>query len=200
VTRVAVLDHGMGNLRSVAKALEAVGAEVSVTAEPGELRRADGLCVPGQGVFGRCMSRLSSTSLGDAVRDWIAAGRPLLGICLGMQVLFESSEERGPVAGLGIFAGRVARLPDSVTVPHIGWNTVFGADASQGEHFYFDHSYVAHPDDPSIVSGWCRHGSRFAASIASGTVFATQFHPEKSGAAGLRLLEGWVRQRELARR
>ncbi|MGH2820542.1 MAG: imidazole glycerol phosphate synthase subunit HisH, partial [Actinomycetota bacterium] len=121
--KVAVLDHGMGNLRSVARALEAAGARVRVTARPPEISQEDALCVPGQGIFGRCMQSLSSSGLDDMLREWLASGRPYLGICLGMQVLFESSEE-GPEKGLAIIEGQVARLPGHVRVPHIGWNTV----------------------------------------------------------------------------
>lgn len=176
----------MGNLRSVAKALEATGATVEVTGELDALTRADRLCVPGQGIFGRCVDNLRGASLHDFIRDWIASERPYLGICLGMQVLFDSSEERGPVDGLGILGGSVRRLPDSVRVPHIGWNTV------GDEHYYFDHSYGVFPDDAAIVSGWCEHGATFAASIETGSILGVQFHPEKSAAAGLALLESWV--------
>lgn len=183
--RVAVLDHGMGNLRSVAKALEAAGASVDVTDQSLGIYAADALCVPGQGIFGRCMSNLAERNSDEVVRDWIAAGKPFLGICLGMQILFESSEEGG-ADGLGIFQGRVARLADSVPVPHIGWNTV------NGEYFYFDHSFAAHPADESIVEGWCEHGTRFAATIRNGGVLGVQFHPEKSGTAGIALLKRWV--------
>jgi imidazole glycerol-phosphate synthase subunit HisH len=181
---IAVLDHGMGNLRSVARALETAGATVAVTADVGEIRRSDGLCVPGQGIFGRCMNALRG-ALGETVRDWIDAGRPMLGICLGMQVLFESSEEDG-APGLGLFSGPVTRLPATVTVPHIGWNTVGDT------YFYFDHSYAAHPADESIVSGWCDHGERFAAAIRHDGLLGVQFHPEKSGRAGIDLLRGWL--------
>jgi glutamine amidotransferase len=182
-----VLDHGMGNLRSVAKSLEAVGAVADVTMEPTSIERADKLCVPGQGVFGRCATNLKSSGLDEVISAWIADGRPYLGICLGMQVLFESSEEDGPVPGLGLLSGAVTKLPDIVTIPHIGWNEV------NDEHYYFDHSYAVHPVDPEIVTGWCEHGERFAARIETGPILGVQFHPEKSAAAGLALLEGWVR-------
>ena len=196
--RVAVLDHGMGNLRSVAKALEAAGAaDVVVTGKPEEIRRADGLCVPGQGIFGRCMQSLETTGLADVVRDWIGDARPYLGICLGMQVLYESSEERGAQAGLGVLPGRVERLPSSVTVPHMGWNTVRGAGSAgpqdeRAEWFYFDHSYAVQPSDGAMVRGWCEHGDRFAAWISTGSITAVQFHPEKSSSAGIALLRKWL--------
>ena len=177
----------MGNIRSVAKALEASGAKVNVTADSSEIHAAAKLCVPGQGIFDRCIASLDAAGLDDVVRAWIADERPYLGICLGMQVLFTSSEERGPIEGLGILSGTVTRLSsDAVAVPHIGWNEV------DGRHYYFDHSYAVRPADPSIVSGWCDHGERFAARIQHGSILGVQFHPEKSAAAGLALLEKWV--------
>jgi len=187
VTRtVGVLDHGMGNLRSVAKALEAAGATVTVSPDPATLSRADALCVPGQGIFGVCMDNLARAGLGDMVRAWIEEGRPYLGICLGMQVLFEASDERGPRPGLGVLPGKVTRLAPGVPVPHIGWNLV-GDD-----YFYFDHSYAVHPADDSMVEGWCEHGERFAAIVRSGPVLGVQFHPEKSSTGGIALLQNWL--------
>jgi glutamine amidotransferase len=175
----------MGNLRSVAKALEAAGARVRLASSPAEAGSADALCVPGQGIFGRCMAALGSTGFADLVRDWAAAERPFLGICLGMQVLFETSEE-GAAPGLGLLRGEVRRLPDRVTVPHIGWNTV-------GDTYsYFDHSYAAFPGDESIVAGWAEHGERFAAAVRAGSLLGVQFHPEKSGRDGIALLRRWV--------
>jgi imidazole glycerol-phosphate synthase subunit HisH len=190
--RVVVLDHGMGNLRSVSKALEAAGANVEVTADKGRVIGSDGLCVPGQGIFGRCMEEMSRDGLGDLVREWIAADRPYLGICLGMQVLFEASEEKGPVPGLGIIEGEVLRLPSSVSVPHIGWNKVRPAPDRSDGYFYFDHSYAVRPADDQVVAGWCEHGDEFAAVVRSGSVLAVQFHPEKSGTSGIEFLKGWV--------
>lgn len=190
--KVAVLDHGMGNLRSVAKALEVAGADVAVVAAPEAAGRARALCVPGQGIFGRCMENLARTGLAEAVRDWLESGRPYLGICLGMQILFESSEERGPIEGLGVVSGDVRRLRGDVRVPHIGWNEVAWAGGGKDEYFYFDHSYAAHPVDDAIVSGWCEHGERFAAAVESGSATLVQFHPEKSGRAGIQFLRGWV--------
>ena len=209
--RVAVLDHGMGNLRSVAKALEAAGATVDVTSGPGAIRACDALCVPGQGIFGRCMTNLGRLQLTEMVREWVSEDRPYLGICLGMQVLFETSEEaafgeaatgetasdeavtdgevsegEGGQVGLGILQGHVRRLPPSVRVPHIGWNEV------ANEYYYFDHSYAAFPKDDNIVTGWCDYGDRFAAQIRRGSILGVQFHPEKSARAGIELLKGWV--------
>lgn len=185
--RVVVLDHGMGNLRSVAKALEAAGASVDVSDQAMGIHAADALCVPGQGIFGRCMTNLEGLRLSDTVREWVNSDKPFLGICLGMQILFDNSEE-GAADGLGVFGGRVTRLFGDVPVPHIGWNTV------NDEYFYFDHSFAAHPADASIVEGWCEHGGRFAAQIRQGRVLGVQFHPEKSGAAGIALLRRWVEE------
>jgi glutamine amidotransferase len=183
----------MGNLRSVAKALEAAGATVTVTGDRDALDRCDALCVPGQGIFGRCVSALQSAGLDEPVRDWVSASKPFLGICLGMQVLFDSSEEGG-APGLGIFQGHVTRLPTSVRVPHIGWNEVepVGTSSVERQYFYFDHSFAVAPTQPSTVSAWCDHGIRFAASIETGSLLGVQFHPEKSGRAGIRLLRRWM--------
>lgn len=207
--KVAVMDHSMGNLRSVAKALEAAGADVVVSADPDEISRCEGLCVPGQGIFGRCMTALGKDGLGALVTEWIEAERPYLGICLGMQILFEYGGE-SEVAGLGLIGGEVTRLQGEVPIPHIGWNEVYWREDSQDDrtagaqkrsvstdrrtnvYYYFDHSFVARPTDDEVVSGWCEHGERFAASITSGSVTATQFHPEKSGDDGISLLKGWV--------
>jgi glutamine amidotransferase len=183
--RVAVLDHGMGNLHSVAKAFEAAGATVTVASVSEEIDRCDALCVPGQGIFGRCMSNLQSLGLDRLVRDWIEAGRPFLGICLGMQILFEHSEEGGH-EGLGVLAGEVRRLSNGIRIPHIGWNVV-GDD-----YFYFDHSYAAYPADEAIVEAWCEHGGRWAASVRRDSILGLQFHPEKSGRSGIALLASWL--------
>jgi imidazole glycerol-phosphate synthase subunit HisH len=183
---VAVLDYGMGNLRSVAKALEAAGANAVVTSATSEVLRSEALCVPGQGIFGRCMDNLAAAGQDGLVRRWLEDGRPYLGICLGMQILFDSSEERGPVAGLSVLPGEVQRLRGDVRVPHMGWSEV------NGEHFYFDHSFAVFPADDSFVTGWCTHGRRFAAMVNRGSLTAVQFHPEKSGAAGIALLRGWL--------
>ena len=188
---VAVVDHGMGNLRSVAKALDETGATASISDEPAAFESADALCVPGQGIFGRCMANLSARGMGDVILEWVAGSRPLLGICLGMQVLFDDSEEGG-APGLGVLRGSVRRLPGTVRVPHIGWNTVSDA-GGKAEHYYFDHSFAVYPEDEGIVRGWCEHGNRFAAWVGIGSVTAVQFHPEKSSRAGIGLLEGWVR-------
>ena len=182
----------MGNLRSVAKALEAAGTSVTVTSEITDIESSDALCVPGQGIFGRCMTNLARGHFDELVRDWIDSERPYLGICLGMQILFDDSEENDDARGLGIIPGRVTRLPATVTVPHIGWNTVSPAgEAGDEKYFYFDHSFAAHPSDEGVVAGWCEHGTRFAASIRTSSILGTQFHPEKSGSSGIELLKDW---------
>jgi glutamine amidotransferase len=186
--KVAVVDHGMGNLRSVARALEAAGANVTITSDRSEMDQADGLCVPGQGIFGRCMEAIGTAGLEDLIAGFVETDRPFLGICLGMQILFDSSEEDDS-PGLGVIPGKVTRLPPTVTVPHIGWNTV------GNEYYYFDQSYAAHPTDEDIVTGWCEHGNRFAAVVGRGAMLACQFHPEKSGRAGIDLLSAWLSRR-----
>jgi glutamine amidotransferase len=198
VTRVAVLDFGMGNLRSVAKALERAGAVPVVTGDPAAADRSDALVVPGVGAFGACMEGLRSRGLDRLVRDYVGSGRPVLAVCLGMQVLFEHSEE-GDARGLGLLAGRVVRLPSSVTVPHMGWNDVSWTRAhplvgglDDGTRFYFVHSYVCLPEE-DVAVGETEHGVRFSAAVASGNVFATQFHPEKSSHDGLEIYRNLVK-------
>jgi glutamine amidotransferase len=202
---IAVIDTGICNLRSVTKALESVGAPPRVVRTPAELAavRADGLVLPGVGALRDCVEALRTGGLAGAVRDWIGADRPFLGICLGMQALFDFSEE-GNITGLGVFAGRVVRfqLPPEFKVPHMGWNTVRFLRAGsplaaglrpEGEAFYFVHSYHAVPADRALVLAECDYGGPFTAIINRGRCFATQFHPEKSQAVGLRMLENFVR-------
>jgi glutamine amidotransferase len=183
---VAVIDHGMGNLRSVARALEAAGARATVTSDPAEARRAGALCVPGQGIFGRCATALVRSGFAELIAEHVAADRPYLGICLGMQVLYEGSDEDPGIPGLGLLGGRVVRLKGEVVIPHIGWNTVGDT------YYYFDHSFAVEPAEPDTVTGWCEHGLRFAAQVERGSLLAVQFHPEKSSRAGLALLERWL--------
>jgi glutamine amidotransferase len=198
VTRVAVLDFGMGNLRSVAKAVERAGGEAVVTAAAAEADRSEALVVPGVGAFAACMDGLRSGGLDELVRTYAGSDRPVLAVCLGMQVLFEHSEE-GNAEGLGLLRGRVVRLPASVTVPHMGWNDVtwgrrhpFVDGLDDGTRFYFVHSYVCLPED-DVTVGETEHGMRFPAAVASGNVFATQFHPEKSSDDGLEIYRNLVK-------
>jgi glutamine amidotransferase len=197
--RLAVLDYGIGNLRSAEKALQHVGADATLTNDPRVIERAAGVVLPGVGAFGACMRALRGARLDGLARAGATGERPFLGVCVGMQMLFDGSDEAPGVAGLGVVAGRVTRLPDSVRLPQIGWNTVEGTGpaailAATGESpwFYFVHSYAPEPSDPSVVAAWCDYGRRFPAAIERGRMWATQFHPEKSGEAGLALLGGFV--------
>jgi len=208
--RIAVVDFGAGNLRSVAKALERSGVNPEVTSDPAAVARAAGVVLPGVGAFADAVASLARTGLDDAVRERLAAGRPYLGLCLGLQVLFDEGDEHGVTPGLGILPGRIERFPDRtpdgepLRVPHIGWNNV----KFSGNHpmlsklpdedcFYFVHSYRALPQRASDVVGRVDYGGEFAAAVAREGMFAVQFHPEKSQSAGRRLLDAfahWVAQ------
>jgi glutamine amidotransferase len=201
---IAVIDTGICNLRSVTKALEAVGADIRVVHTPAEITaaKASGLVLPGVGALRDCVAALRTSKIDAVVRDWIAADRPFLGVCLGMQALFEHSEE-GNITGLGIFPGQVVRFrrPPEFKIPHMGWNTVRFVQAgsplaaglkSDGEAFYFVHSYYCVPADPALVLGECDYGGAFTAAIGRGRCFATQFHPEKSQAKGLEVYRNFA--------
>ncbi len=196
--RIAVLDYGMGNLHSVGRALARVGADACVTSDGAEVGAADAVMIPGVGGFGACVRSLRAAGLEPPLRSAVASDRPVFGVCVGMQILFEGSDEDRD-AGLGILPGRVERLPASVRVPHTGWNTVswtgrrhaYTAGIEDGTAFYFVHSY-APPVEREITVGVSDHGRSFAAAVARDNVFATQFHPEKSGEAGLELYERFV--------
>jgi glutamine amidotransferase len=197
---VAVLDVCSGNLRSVERALEHVGAKVTVTRDPDIVRKADKLVVPGQGAFGVFMRGLADRNLGDVLRERIAAGTPYLGICLGLQVLFEHSEE-GDCKGLGILRGNVTRLrpsDPSLKIPHMGWNPVHANQRvrgiADGAYVYFVHSYRVEPADSSIVALQADHGVTFCAAIQKDNMLACQFHPEKSQGVGLSLLRAFVEE------
>ena len=195
---VAVLDYGVGNLHSAAKALDRAGAEVRVVPTVAEAAGAAGLVVPGVGAYGACLSGLGSAGGPAAVAGWLESGRPLLGICVGMQLLFEASEE-GPVSdGAGVVAGKIRRLSGPVKIPHIGWDEVAVRPGSRllaglgdGTRFYFVHSYAPEPDSDAVAAV-CDYGGRFAAAVEHGNLFGTQFHPETSGQAGLALLANFV--------
>jgi glutamine amidotransferase len=199
---IAVIDYGMGNLRSVAKALEHVGAEAVVTADPQEIAAAEAVVLPGVGAFGRCMENLLAAGLEKPVRDAVASGRPFLGICVGMQILFEESEEFGSVAGLGILPGRVRRFrPEDRTfkVPHMGWNRLrirkrppHLREIADGSYAYFVHSYYVDCDVVDLAATTTDYGIDFVSSVWRDNVFATQFHPEKSQNVGLTILENFA--------
>ena len=203
--RIAVVDYGAGNLRSVAKALERSGLDPEVTGDPSVLRRADGVVLPGAGAFADAAGSLRAVGLDGALREAIAARVPYLGLCLGLQLLFEESDEHGRNAGLALLPGRVERFSDRdesgqlLRVPHIGWNTVrFAGDhpmlalLPREDCYYFVHSFRAVPARRELAAGWTDYGGEFAAAAAVGNVFAVQFHPEKSQSAGRRLLDAYA--------
>jgi glutamine amidotransferase len=202
--RIALVDYGAGNLRSVAKALERSGMEPIVTGDPIVVRDADGVLLPGVGAFRNAVNALEKAGLADAIRNVTDHGRPYLGICFGLQLLFDEGEEHGLTPGLGQLAGRVTRFPEKdkngrpLLVPHIGWNEV----CFEGDHpmleslpssdvYYFVHSYRPEPSDPEIIVGRTDYGGTFAAAVARDNIFAVQFHPEKSQSAGKRLLDAY---------
>jgi glutamine amidotransferase len=198
---ITVLDYGMGNLRSAEKALEKVGAEVEVTRDPERIRGADGLVLPGVGAFPKAMAAVRELGFDELMREHVDAGKPVLGICLGMQLLFESSTEHGGAAGLGLLDGEVVELDaPGLKVPHIGWNEVSWTNGSalheglpQPAAFYHVHSFAPRTPDEDEVIGWSTYGNRFPSVVGRGQVFGVQFHPEKSGPDGLALLANFVR-------
>ena len=197
---IAVLDYGIGNLRSAEKALQHLGVDAALTTDPAIARDASGVVLPGVGAFGRCMEQLRESGLEPVVHEAVEAGKPFLGICIGMQMLFDASEEAPGVKGLGIFAGAVRRL--TVTherLPHMGWNTLKIRTGSQlfdgiddGSWLYFVHSYAPVPADEAVVAATTDYGGTVVAAVEQGRVWATQFHPEKSAANGLRLLQNFA--------
>jgi imidazole glycerol-phosphate synthase subunit HisH len=195
---VALVDYGAGNLRSVENALREVGAEVLVTHDPERVRRAGRVVVPGQGSMPACAEAMRRSGVAGALAEAIRAGRPVLGICVGLQILFEDGEEGGGAKGLGLLPGTVRRLPEGVKLPHIGWSRV-RATAScppllrplDGEYVYFAHSYAAPAEAPGAAL-LCEHGRSYCAGLARGNLFGVQFHPEKSQKVGLALLERFV--------
>ncbi len=200
---IAVIDYEMGNLRSVQKALERVGAEAVVTRDPDVIMGANAAVLPGVGAFGACMDNLRRHELIEPVRIFAASGRPFLGICVGMQILFDESEEFGRVEGLGILPGKIVRFaPDPEgkrKVPQMGWNSLMIKKPAphldglkDGVQVYFVHSYYPVPADPTLVATTTDYGGAFASSVWQDNVFATQFHPEKSQAVGLRILANFA--------
>lgn len=204
---IAIVDYGIGNLHSVEKAFLHVGADARLTNDPAIVRQADGVVVPGVGAFGSCALGLSGSGLQPLVLDAIHAGKPLLGICVGMQLLFDASEEMGMHAGLGVLPGNVVRFPDGqvdtagqrLKVPQIGWNQLWHGETDPllagipvGSHVYFVHSYYCRPDDASHIVATTDYGLKYASIVRRDKVWGVQFHPEKSHAVGLRLLSNFV--------
>ncbi|MBT3267311.1 imidazole glycerol phosphate synthase subunit HisH [Candidatus Poribacteria bacterium] len=196
---IAIVDYGMGNLRSVAKALEYVGADPTVTSDPSVVAAADAVVLPGQGAFGAAMQRLNDAGMTDAVKDSISAGKPYLGICLGLQVLFESSEEAPDARGFGLLGGTVDRFEPGLKVPHMGWNQLVhrkqtpqfqSLDAE--DYVYFVHSYYVAPSDPEVIAAETDYGVRFTSAIHVDNMCAMQFHPEKSQRVGLGILSAFA--------
>ena len=207
---IAIIDYGMGNLRSVQKGFEKVGFEAAVTADPKTVLEADKIVLPGVGAFADCMRNLEQGGFIEPLLRVIREGRPFLGICLGLQLLFTESEEFGTHRGLGVIPGRVTRFPEGMTengeklaVPHMGWNQlsfrqrpeVF-AGIEEGTNVYFVHSYYVQPEDSSVVATTTGYGIEFCSSICTGNIVATQFHPEKSQDVGLRILKNFGELKE----
>lgn len=196
-----IIDYGMGNLRSVQKAFEHVGVDAEICSDPAVLHESTALVLPGVGAFQDAIAELNRLGFSDLVREHVAAGKPLLGICLGLQLLFDVSEEDGEHKGLGIVPGRVVRFESQpgLKIPHMGWNAVHKAKdvpetstLNNGDYVYFVHSYYVKPEDPSVVALSSNHSHEFCAAIQTGSVFATQFHPEKSQDVGLAMLKNFA--------
>ena len=196
---IAIVDYGMGNLRSVTNAFRRLGAEIVVTRDPKQIREAGALVLPGVGAFGKCVENLRQLDLFDLLKEEMARGKPYLGICLGMQILLEWSEEAPGVPGMGVVKGKVVRFQGAMKIPHMGWNSVdmkrpakVLGSIPDGSYFYFVHSYYCEPEEP-VTATTTEYGGPFASSLEKENVFACQFHPEKSQAVGLKVLGNFVR-------
>ena len=197
---IAIIDYGMGNLHSVYNALQAIGAQAEITSDPEQLKQADGIILPGVGAFRDCMRNLEQSGLIDTIKSEAAQGKPLLGICLGMQVLFEKEYEVEECAGLGLLQGEIRLMEDpDVKIPHIGWNSLdflhegrLFAGLKEQPYVYFVHSYYLKAKDPSIVKATTEYGVTIHASVEKGNLFACQFHPEKSSTVGLQILKNFA--------
>lgn len=200
---IAIIDYGVGNLFSVEKALAALGADAKITSDARTIAAADKIVLPGVGAFGDCMENLTATGLIPTIKDFVKTGKPMLGICVGLQILFEGSEESIGVAGLGLLKGKVRRIQaPGLKVPHMGWNSLtiksprqpldLFQELSEKPYVYFVHSYHAVPQDSSIVTATTEYGSELTAAVAKGNIQATQFHPEKSGDVGLAILKNFI--------
>jgi glutamine amidotransferase len=200
LAQVAIIDYGVGNLRSVEKAFAANGCAAVVSADENVLRQAERLVLPGVGAFGACIEALATRGFDRLVRERVAAGTPLLGVCVGMQMLFEESEEFGANRGFGFFRGRVRRFPDDLVVPQVGWNQVrqqnsnrLFAGIKDSAFFYFVHSYYCEPVEREVIAGETDYGMAYASAVARENLYGVQFHPEKSQADGLRVLANFAR-------
>ena len=198
MSRVAIIDYGVGNLRSVEKAFAATGCEAIVTDDEAELRAAEKLVLPGVGAFAACMKALGERGFDRLVRDKARAGTPLLGVCVGMQLLFDESEEFGSTPGLGLLRGRVRRFENDLVVPHVGWNRIHQKQphalfegVADGSFCYFVHSFYCEPADESVVAGETEYGAPYASVVAAENICGVQFHPEKSQDVGLRMLRNF---------
>ena len=196
---IAIIDYGMGNLRSVTNALEKLGADAVVTRDKKVIKESRAIILPGVGAFGKCIENLEKLELLGFIKETIEEGKQYLGICLGMQVLFESSEEAPGMAGMGILKGTVPRFTGNIKIPHMGWNNIkivkkteILSGIENSEYFYFVHSYYCSPEDKGIVATTTPYGEEFASSVQKDNVFACQFHPEKSQRVGLKLLQNFV--------
>jgi len=198
---VTVIDYGVGNLRSVTKAVEFLGCQVTLTSDPDKVAKASKLVLPGVGAFGAGMENLKRLGLVEAIYDAVRKGTPLLGICLGLQLLFDESEEMGRHEGLKLVRGKVVRFPEQngIRIPHMGWNALnirkrepLFASVPDGAMVYFVHSYFPVPDDNSVIAATTEHGVEFVSAIAVDNIFGTQFHPEKSSKVGLQILRNFV--------
>ncbi len=196
---ICIIDYGAGNLRSVQKAVEHCGAETIVSSSARDILRADKVIFPGVGAFGNAMEAIRQRDLQDAVPDFIHSGKPFLGICLGMQLLFENSQENPDVPGFGIFKGQVKRFPQNLKVPHLGWNRLIQTHASplwraipQDAYFYFAHSYHVAPHNDKIIVGQCDYFEKYTVAVRKDSVFGLQFHPEKSQKYGLKILDNFI--------
>ncbi len=199
MSQVAIIDYGVGNLRSVEKAFAVTGCEAIITGDENELRAAERLVLPGVGAFGACMKALRERRFDCIVREKVSEGTPLLGVCVGMQMLFEESDEFGSTAGLGLLGGRITRFGNDLIVPHVGWNRIYQRrrhllfEGVPDESFcYFVHSFYCQPATKTVVAGETHYGERYASVVAEGNVCGVQFHPEKSQAVGLRLLRNFA--------
>lgn len=197
---IAIIDYGAGNLRSVVNAITRLGYQPRITSQPDEVLSAKAVILPGVGAAADTMANLKRLKLANPIRQLATEGRPFLGVCIGLQILFTSTEEGGGHECLGIIPGRVRRLPSGLKIPHMGWNQVkqtiphpiFDGIADEA-NFYFVHSYYAEPEDKSLVAGETEYGVRLCSAIARGNLVATQFHPEKSGGMGLKLYDNFIK-------